>query len=248
MNHTPFLTDPAPVETLEQTIGYVFHDRTVLYRALTHSSYTNENRPGGHPVPCNERLEFLGDTVLSLITSDYLFRTYPTKPEGELSKLRAGAVCEVALSGFARQIHLGDYLLLGKGEAAANGRERPSVLADAFEALLAAIYLDGGYPPVQKFLTPFVVEEITSALKTGHIVDPKTRLQQLIQQDPGDLLEYVLTEESGPAHKRNFTVEARLNRNVIGRGSGSTKRAAEQNAAEEALALFGEKEIPASPQ
>ena len=230
---------PADTAGLEKTIGYVFKNRTLLHTALTHSSYSNEKRAHGDSESCNERLEFLGDSVLSLIVSDYIFSAYPDMPEGELSKVRAGTICEKALAEFARNIKLGDYLFLGRGEELTNGRERPSILADAFEALLASVYLDGSIDDVKHFLLPFVKEEISKILASGHTADYKSILQQIVRQEKGELLEYIPVREAGPAHKRIFTVEARLNNNVIGVGTAGSKREAEQIAAREALSLFG---------
>ena len=230
---------PADTAGLEKTIGYVFKNRTLLHTALTHSSYSNEKRAHGDSESCNERLEFLGDSVLSLIVSDYIFSAYPDMPEGELSKVRAGTICEKALAEFARNIKLGDYLFLGRGEELTNGRERPSILADAFEALLASVYLDGSIDDVKHFLLPFVKEEISKILASVHTADYKSILQQIVQQEKGELLEYIPVREAGPAHKRIFTVEARLNNNVIGVGTAGSKREAEQIAAREALSLFG---------
>ena len=230
---------PADTAGLEKTIGYVFKNRTLLHTALTHSSYSNEKRAHGDSESCNERLEFLGDSVLSLIVSDYIFSAYPDMPEGELSKVRAGTICEKALAEFARNIKLGDYLFLGRGEELTNGRERPSILADAFEALLASVYLDGSIDDVKHFLLPFVKEEISKILASGHTADYKSILQQIVQQEKGELLEYIPVREAGPAHNRIFTVEARLNNNVIGVGTAGSKREAEQIAAREALSLFG---------
>ena len=231
---------PADTAGLEKTIGYIFKNRKLLHTALTHSSYSNEKRAHGDKESCNERLEFLGDSVLSLIVSNYIFSVYPDMPEGELSKVRAGTICEKALAEFARNIKLGDYLFLGRGEELTNGRKRPSILADAFEALLASIYLDGSIEDVKRFLLPFVKREIKSILESGHTADYKSILQHIVQQEKGELLEYVLVEESGPAHKRIFTVEARLNNNVVGVGTAGNKREAEQIAAREALSLFGD--------
>ncbi len=231
---------PADTAGLEKTIGYVFKNKKLLHTALTHSSYSNEKRAHGDNESCNERLEFLGDSVLSLIVSDYIFSVYPDMPEGELSKVRAGTICEKALAEFARNIGLGDYLFLGRGEDLTNGRKRPSILADAFEALLASIYLDGSIDDVRRFLLPFVKKEIKNIFESGHTADYKSILQQIVQQEKGELLEYVSVRESGPAHKRIFTVEARLNNNVIGVGTAGSKREAEQIAAREALSLFGD--------
>ncbi len=232
---------PRPLTALEERIGYTFRDRTLLEVAMTHSSHSNEMKGRGLVIPCNERLEFLGDSVLSIIASEYLFSHYTQRPEGDLTRMRAEIVCERALSGYAMQIGLGDFLFLGRGEEKNQGRTRKSILADAFEALLAAIYLDAGNTgkkTVSRFLLPFLIEELT--LLGGHIQDYKTLLQQIIQQVNGELLEYVTVAESGPDHRKSFVVEARLNSNVIGTGEGTSKREAEQKAAREALVLFGE--------
>lgn len=230
---------PFSTEELENKIGYKFVNVNNLLLALTHSSYSNEMKARDIKTDCNERLEFLGDSVLSYVTSEYLYSEFPYLPEGDLSRIRASAVCEKSLHKLASSIGLGDYLLLGNGEENTNGRKRPSILADAFEALLAAIYLDGGIETVKKFLLPIIIPEISEITQKGKDLDYKTSLQQIIQQEKGDLLEYVITDETGPAHMKEFTVEARLNGNVIGRGIGGSKRAAEQNAAKEALSLFG---------
>lgn len=224
---------------LEDAVGYRFADAEKLTLALTHSSYSNEMKSRDIIMECNERLEFLGDSVLSYITSGYLYSEFPDLPEGDLSRIRAGAVCEKTLYRLADAIGLGNYLMLGHGEEHTNGRKRPSILADAFEALLAAIYLDGGIEPVKEFLLPRITAEINGIIKAGNDRDYKTSLQQVVQKEHGDILEYVTVGERGPAHMKVFTVEARLNGNVIGTGNGRSKRAAEQNAAREALALFG---------
>lgn len=240
MNH-PTNSYPRPLQQLQEEIGYRFHNIAYLQRALTHSSYSNEQGDKHHHLLCNERLEFLGDSVLSLVVSRYLYASYSELAEGELTRMRAELVCERALSSFADKIHLGDYLLLGVGEEKNRGRERKSILADAFEALLAAIYLDAGeqgLSAVSALLLPFIKNEITNAGAQGSS-DYKTLLQQFVQQTEGDYLEYVTVGESGPDHQKTFTVEARLNSNVIGRGSGQSKRRAEQNAARQALELFG---------
>lgn len=231
--------DYSKFKGLEDALGHSFSDPSLLFTALTHSSFSNEMHQRGITAECNERMEFLGDSVLSLAVSRLIFAKFPEMPEGELSRIRAGAVCEHALAGFARTIGLGGYLLLGKGEEHTNGRERPSILADAFEAVLAALYLDSDFETVCGFLLPFVKEEISQMLSSGHTEDYKTMLQQVIQQDPAEKLEYVLVEESGPAHCRSFTVEARIGSNVLGKGTGRSKREAEQSAAREALELLG---------
>ena len=227
---------------LEETIGYEFQDKGLLIRALTHSSHSNESGLKNHHIHCNERLEFLGDSVLSLITSNFLYTKFSDCPEGELTRMRAEVVCERALSGYAQQIKLGHFLLLGIGEERNNGRNRKSILADAFEALLAAMYIDAGeegMETVKKFLLPFIAKEIESIGQSkGFSGDPKSLLQQFVQQAEGDFLEYIVVGQSGPDHMKMFKVEARLNSNVIGRGQGRSKREAEQNAAKEALELF----------
>lgn len=237
---------PRPISELEKTLGYTFKNKNLLRTALTHSSFSNENKARKIHVECNERLEFLGDSVLSIVISEYLYDRFTQRPEGDLTKIRASVVCREALSKFAISIGLGDYLLLGHGEELGHGRERPSILENAFEALLAAIFLDSGEDgkrTVSAFLLPLVIPEI-DLLDSGNELseyDHKTKLQQIVQQANGEILEYVVIGESGPDHRKTFEVEARLNSNVIGRGQGRTKREAEQNAAKEALTLFGEK-------
>ena len=233
-------------EELEGKIGYRFSDRGILRLALTHSSYANEIKAKNKHELCNERLEFLGDSILSLITSEYIFSEYSALPEGELTKIRADSVCEEALSEYAADISLGSYLFLGRGEELNGGRQRKSICADAFEALIAAIYTDSklkGEDPfacAKRFVLPYVKEHIKSLIKRGGSGDYKTKLQQIIQQVNGELLEYVVVSETGPDHNKTFVVEAHLNSNVIGCGKGKNKREAEQAAAKEALSLFGE--------
>ncbi len=234
---------PETFDRLEEKISYKFKNRKLLAEALTHSSYANELRSKKQYIPCNERLEFLGDSVLSIIVSEYLYSHYSELPEGELTKLRAAVVQSSALAGYARKIKLGECLFLGHGEEKNNGRDRQSLLENAFEALLAAVYLDAGAQGkscVSRFLLPLVTEELERINKGKIHTDFKTELQQLIQQAEGDFLEYLTVGESGPDHNKIFEVEARLNSNIIGRGKGKTKREAEQNAAKEALTLFGE--------
>ncbi len=226
-------------DELESRIGYTFQNKALLKKALIHSSYANET-PGKNPaIACNERLEFLGDTVLSLVVSHYLYERFPELPEGDLSRIRSFTVCEKALAEFASEIRLGEYLRLGKGEENNQGRTRPSITSDAFEALIAAIFLDGGLEPAQCFILKFALSHIDKIEQEHHTIDYKTALQQIVQQEQGEILEYVLIAEEGPAHCRTFTMEARLNSNVIGRGVGKSKREAEQIAAQEALRLFG---------
>ena len=222
---------------LEKTIGYHFREPSYLRIATTHSSYANEARHQ-HPVKYNERLEFLGDAVLSILVSDYLFHRYVMQ-EGELTKMRAAIVCEKSLKVMADKIHLGDYLLLGKGEELTGGRHRPSILADAFEALLAAIYLDGGMGEVKRFLMPFVKEMLEDHSKVT-FKDYKTLLQEIVQKNPEEHLSYHLVDQWGPDHDKHFSVEIHLNSNVIGRGEGRSKKDAEQFAAKQALELMGQ--------
>ena len=228
---------------LEAKIGYVFSDIELLKTALTHSSYSNELKLKGISVECNERLEFLGDSVLSVIAADYLFNKYPEFPEGELTRRRAVIVCRDALSSYAKTFSLGDFLFLGNGEEKNNARERKSLLENTFEAVLGAIYLDGAPDRmdfVAKLMRPFFEKELDAWEKGKIVKDYKSELQQIIQQSGVDTLAYVLVGSRGPDHEKVFEVEARLNSNIIGRGTGRTKREAEQNAAKEALALFGE--------
>ncbi len=228
------------IAALEKRIGYVFKSRRYITTALTHSSYANEMKTKKIDVEYNERLEFLGDSVLSIIVSEHIFADYKKFPEGELTKIRASVVCEKTLAKLASSIGLGECLLLGKGEALGGGRERASILADAFEALLAAVYLDSGNNKERaaEFLMPLIEPEIKGYVSSGMMTDYKTELQQIVQQADGEKLEYVLVGESGPDHEKLFKVEARLNSNVIGHGSGRSKRAAEQDAAREALGYF----------
>lgn len=227
---------------LEKIIGYTFNDITLLETALTHSSYSNEAKGRGATAACNERLEFLGDSVLSLVASEYLFSAFPECPEGELTRMRAEIVCERALFVLAEKIGLGAFLCLGHGEEMSGGRSRPSLLSDAFEALLAAMFLDSGRDKdrVAMFLRPLLIEELAKLEISGAAKDFKTILQQVVQQAGGEILEYVVVGERGPDHDKRFTVEARLNSNVIGKGEGRSKRVAEQMAAKQALELFGE--------
>ncbi|MBQ9946323.1 MAG: ribonuclease III [Clostridia bacterium] len=220
------------MKDLEKKIGYEFRDKGLLTLALTHSSYANE-RPGRVN---NERLEFLGDSVLGFITAEYLFSTLTDRPEGELTKLRANAVCEKSLAVFANELGLGEYILLGKGEIMTGGRMRPSILSDAFESVIAAIYLDGGMDKAREFVLRFVSGSTTD---TRSATDYKTLLQEIIQKNPDEHLTYCLAAESGPAHDKEFTVEVYVNSNCIGTGTGHSKKKAEQAAAKEALSLMG---------
>ena len=220
----------------QEKLGYHFHKVKYLTIALTHSSYANEGKKGE---PCNERQEFLGDAVLSIIVSDYLFRHYSHLPEGELTKLRAALVCEKALCQYAIELGLGNFLFLGKGEESTGGRKRPSILADAVEAVIAAIYLDGGMEPATEFVLHYVVPAIENHTPAA-FKDYKTILQEIIQKNPEERVTYELVEESGPDHNKHFVVEVHLNSNVIGRGEGRSKKNAEQAAAKVALELMGQ--------
>lgn len=220
------------MDALEAKIGYKFHDRRLLQNALMHSSYANENR--AHGCTSNERLEFLGDSVLGMVTATRLYHLYPDMPEGKMSRLRAELVCEQSLHAVALELGLGNYIRLGHGEARNGGRERASILADAVEAVIAAMYLDGGLESAQRF----ILDHILTGLAEGqmhHVVDYKTDLQERVQRKPGQALEYTLLSESGPDHNKTFTMNVLLNGREIGQGSGRTKKEAEQSAAKCAL-------------
>ena len=229
-------------DRLEAAIGYNFKDRTLLRRAMPHSSHSNETGERNHHLLCNERLEFLGDSVLSIVVSRYLFATYPQEGEGTLTNMRKDVVCAEALARYARRIGIGDCLYLGNGEELSGGRDKENILADAFEALLAAVYLDAedrGMEIISGFLLPLVQKDLSELVSRGIDGDFKTPLQQLVQQTEGDVLEYVLISAEGPDHCKTFEVEVRVNSNPCGRGVGSSKRKAEQAAAKAALKVFG---------
>lgn len=215
---------------LEKTIGYDFKDKTLLKMAMTHSSYANEVCIG--KMECNERLEFLGDAVLEISVSDYLYRNNPDMPEGDLSKIRASIVCEQTLAFCSRDIKLGSFMLLGKGEEITGGRKRESIVSDAMEALIGAIYLDGGFANAKEFVDRFVLNDIQN--KTLFF-DSKTILQEMVQSCTKEPLTYKLVAESGPDHDKQFEVAAVLGENVIGHGVGHSKKNAEQEAAYNAL-------------
>ncbi len=234
------------IDELQKRLGYRFSNVSYLRQALTHSSYSNETGARNHHLLCNERLEFLGDSVLSLITSEYLYARFSEYPEGVLTRVRAALVCEDALATYAEQIGLGEFLLLGKGESNSGGSKKPAVIADAFEAVLAAIYLDAGaekpLETVRTVLLPFIEEAVkTRGDLGGYHADSKSRLQEFIQQDKEQKgqIEYRLVDESGPDHNKTFVVELYLDSNRIGQGSGHSKKLAEQRAASAALSLFG---------
>ncbi len=228
------MNEQEAVKKFQEKIGYQFKNEALLYEALSHSSYANENKKTRNS---NERLEFLGDSVLSIVVSDHIFEHYKHMPEGDLTKMRASLVCEKALFEFSKKIDLGSFLFLGKGEEMTGGRTRPSIVSDAFEAVIAAIYLDGGMEVVSKYILSFLPENITPDFTVFH--DYKTVLQEVIQRNPEEKIEYHLKGESGPDHNKQFTVQVLLNSNVIGEGTGRSKKNAEQLAAKEALSLMG---------
>lgn len=219
------------MKELETKLGYSFKNRALLINALTHSSYANENRNEG--VPSNERLEFLGDSVLGFVTARHLYAMSPELPEGKMTRLRAELVCEQSLYGVARDLELGKYLRMGHGEDKNGGRQRASILADAVEAVIAAIFLDGGIEPAGRFIENMVLSP--ESIEAHHASDYKTELQELVQQKPDQTLRYIAAGESGPDHDKLFLSDVSLNGKVIGSGSGRTKKEAEQAAAREAL-------------
>lgn len=223
------------MQQLEKILGHTFQDKNLLITALTHSSYANEKKDG---TQFNERLEFLGDSVLSIVVSDYIFKHLKNLPEGELTRVRSTLVCEKALCDLANSIGLGKFLRLGRGEDLHGGRGRPSILADAFEAVIAAIYLDGGIKPAANFVLS-VMGGVINDREYQPFVDYKTRLQEIVQNNPGDELKYVLAAQSGPDHAKVFTVQVLLNGNVFSTAEGRSKKQAEQNAAQKALELMG---------
>ena len=220
------------METLEARLGYTFQDRSLLQQALTHSSYANENRGG---LSSNERLEFLGDSILGMVTADHLYHAPPDLPEGDLTRTRAALVCEESLVEVADRLELGKFLRLGRGEAAGGGRERPSIRADAVEAVLAAVFLDGGLPEARKIVQRFILDREAEKAASR---DFKTALQELVQRESGQVLAYRLIGQSGPDHAKVFTVEVDLNGKAVGRGTGHSKKEAEQMAARSAVEML----------
>lgn len=223
------------INELENAIGYRFNNISLLQNALSHSSYANERWHDS--LKSNERLEFLGDSILGMVTADYLYRHFPDRPEGDLTRMRADMVCERALAKVAERIDLGRHILLGHGEETGGGRTRDSILADAVESVIAACFLDGGMEPASRFIHAFVLTEVpVQRLKNR---DYKTALQELVQQKKNQMLSYSLVGESGPDHDKQFLVEVSLNGRVVGRGQGTSKKRAEQDAARGAMeALF----------
>ena len=226
------------IKELETAIGYRFRNISLLQNALTHSSYANER--WHNSLLSNERLEFLGDSVLGMLVADYLYRTFPDRPEGELTRMRADMVCEHTLATAANRIGLGEHLQLGHGEEQGGGRNRESILADAMESVIAACFLDGGLDAALKIVRPFILVEVP--VKKLHNADYKTALQELVQQKKNQVLSYAMVGQSGPDHDKKFDVEVSLNGRVVGKGSGSSKKRAEQMAAKDAIAaLFPDK-------
>lgn len=219
------------MQAIEEKIGYSFRDAELLTNALTHSSYANENR--GRSCDSNERLEFLGDSVLGLVVADALYRRFPGLPEGRMTRLRAQLVCEESLHHVAAQLGLGEYIRLGRGEEHTGGRNRTSILADAVEALIAAMYLDGGMEVARGFIERYILTALDGEMPA--VGDCKTELQELVQRKSGSVLTYELLGESGPDHDKTFTSQVSLNGRPIGSGSGRTKKEAEQAAARAAL-------------
>ena len=225
------------IKDLENAIGYRFQNITLLQNALTHSSYANERWHDS--LMSNERLEFLGDSVLGMVVAEYLYKTFPDRPEGELTRMRADMVCEQALAVVANRLELGKHMLLGHGEEQSGGRNRDSILADAVESVIAATFLDGGMDAAKRFIREFVLCDVPATRL--HNVDYKTMLQELIQQKKNQQLSYALVGESGPDHDKRFTVAVWLNDREVGQGTGSSKKRAEQEAARAAVeALFPE--------
>ena len=219
------------IKLFEEIINYEFKNKQYILEALTHSSYSNENKN----YPFNERLEFLGDSVLSIVISDYLFKKEKNLPEGELTKIRANIVCEESLSEISQKIHLGKYMLLGKGEEATGGTERISILADALEAVIAAIYLDGGMKPASEFILTYMDQIINDSIKGKIFRDYKTCLQEVLQSNGENNIWYKLVDEKGPDHNKRFVMQVGINDTVLGIGEGKSKKDAEQVAAKCAL-------------
>ena len=219
------------IKDLETAIGYRFRNISLLQNALTHSSYANER--WHNSLLSNERLEFLGDSVLGMLVAEYLYRNFPNRPEGELTRMRADMVCEQTLAAAANRIGLGEHLLLGHGEERFGGRNRESILADAMESVIAACFLDGGLDAALQFVQKFILVEVP--VKKLNNADYKTALQELVQQKKNQVLSYTLVGQSGPDHDKKFDVEVSLNGNVVGCGSGSSKKRAEQMAAKAAI-------------
>lgn len=226
------------MKDFEACIAYTFRDNSLLKNALTHSSYANENREKG--IPDNERLEFLGDSILGFVVAEHIYHLYPERPEGELTRIRAELVCEKSLARVARGIHLGDFLLLGNGEEQNGGRNRDSILSDAMESVFAAVYLDGGMDAARTLISRLLLQD--TAEEQGNNTDHKTKFQELVQRKKNQTIRYHLVGESGPDHDKKFVVDVLLNDKVVGTGEGSSKKRAEQSAAQAAISRLFSKE------
>jgi ribonuclease-3 len=227
------------INELEKAIGYRFKNITLLQNALAHSSYANER--WHNSLKSNERLEFLGDSILGMVVAEYLYRNFPDRPEGDLTRMRADMVCERSLALIAERIDLGKHLLLGNGEEAGGGRNRDSILADAVESIIAACFLDGGMEPARAFVNTFVLTDVP--VRKLRNADYKTTLQELVQQKKNQVLSYALVEESGPDHDKHFVVQVSLNGAAVGTGEGKSKKRAEQDAARNAIEKLFPNEI-----
>ncbi len=224
------MTKANSFKDVQELIGYQFNNTNILKQALTHSSYSNEKQM--NKLYNNERIEFLGDAVLELVSSEYIYERYPDKPEGELTKLRASLVCEKSLTYSANKFKIGDYLFLGKGEDSTGGRQRPSILSDALEAIIGAIFLDGGFTNAKEFVVEQVLKDL---IKQKFFFDSKTILQEIIQSKYTDAIKYEVINQDGPDHNKEFTVAIKINNKEIAEGKGKTKKAAEQEAAYQAI-------------
>lgn len=222
-----------PIEKLEEKIGYTYQNKELLLQALTHSSFSNEQKI--NKSKDYERLEFLGDAVLELVSSDFLFHSNPDMPEGKLTRMRASMVCEPALAFCARDLQLHEYIRLGKGEEMTGGRHRDSIISDVMEAVIGSLYLDGGFQIAHDFIHRFILSDLEDKIL---FYDAKTVLQEMIQEDPQGTLQYRLIKEEGPDHDKSFMVEACINGKPVSQGVGRTKKAAEQQAAYEAILLL----------
>ncbi len=226
------------MRSLEEKLGYTFRDQRLLQAALYHSSYANEHRGGG--IQSNERLEFLGDAVLGMVTADYLFHKHPDLPEGDLTRIRAALVCEESLHEAAQSLCLGDYLKLGRGEESGGGRQRPSILADATESVFAAVYLDGGMEQARAIIHRVLLDREREEVVEERRRDFKTQLQELVQRRSDQVMRYEMTGESGPDHAKVFEACVRINDEIVGTGTGRSKKEAEQSAARSALEKLSE--------
>ena len=224
------------ISLFERNINYSFNCKNNLILALTHSSYSNEHKNLG--VKDNERLEFLGDAILDMVISEYIYKKFPEMPEGELTKLRASVVCEHSLAEIAKNLNFGDYMFLGKGEEITGGRNRVSILADAFEAVIGAIFIDGGFEAVKNYIINLIKEPINNMKTSFKLIDCKTHLQEIVQKNNKNPIIYKIVDEKGPDHNKIFVVNVYNNENIIGVGAGKSKKEAEQNAAFDALKNF----------